>query len=130
MCGNALGDKLAGSTTEAADSPESGPDPAGGAMSSSPFTIDAVLSQSEWRELASRESDGLAVSLLWNPATDGVKVTVADSRLDSLFGGDFELHVPNADALSAFYHPFAFAAAEGMSFELAGRESLDLQPQV
>jgi hypothetical protein len=95
-------------------------------MSSSPFTIDAILSQSDWRELASRDSDGLAVSLLWNLATDAVKVTVADSRLDH----DFELYVPGAGALAAFHHPFAFAASEGMSFEFAERKSLDLQPQV
>jgi hypothetical protein len=95
-------------------------------MSSSPFTIDAVLGLTDWRELASRDSDGLEVSLLWNPTSDAVKVAVADSRLDH----DFELHVPGADALAAFHHPFAFAAAEGMSFEFAERESLDLQPQV
>jgi hypothetical protein len=91
-------------------------------MSSSLFTTDL----SQWKELATRDSDGLTVSLLWDPATDAVKVTVADSRLDH----DFELHVGGADALSAFYHPFAFAAAEGVAFEFADRESLDLQPQV
>ncbi len=95
-------------------------------MSSSPFTIDAVLGLTDWRELASRDSDGLEVSLLWNPTSDAVKVTVADSRLDH----DFELQVRGADALAAFHHPFAFAAAEGISFEAAERESLDLQPQV
>jgi len=94
-------------------------------MSSSPFTIDAVLGQTDWRELASRESDGLAVTLLWNPATDAVKVGVADSRLDH----DFELHIAGADALAAFHHPFAFAAAEGMAFEYADRDSADLQLQ-
>jgi hypothetical protein len=93
-------------------------------MTSSPFTFDASLSQ--WRELTSRETDGLAVSLLWNPATDRVKVTVADSRFEQ----EFELHVAGADALAAFNHPFAFAAAEGMTFDVAARESLDLQPQV
>jgi hypothetical protein len=94
-------------------------------MSSSPFTIDAVLGQTDWSELASRECDGLAVSLLWSPATDRVKVTVSDSRLDH----DFELHIAGADALAAFHHPFAFAAAEGMAFEYADRESIDLQLQ-
>ena len=94
-------------------------------MSSSPFTIDAVLGQTDWRELASRESDGLAVCLRWNTATDRVKVTVADSRLDH----DFDLHIAGADALAAFHHPFAFAAAEGMAFEYADRESIDLQLQ-
>ena len=91
-------------------------------MSSSPFTTDT----SQWKELATRESDGLTVSLFWSRATDAVKVTVADSRLDH----DFELHVRGADALAAFYHPFAFAAAEGMAFEFADRETADLQPQV
>ena len=95
-------------------------------MSSSLLTTDT----SQWKELATRESDGLTVSLFWNPATDAVKVAVADSRLDSVFGGDFELHVRGADALAAFHHPFAFAAAEGTAFELADRESADLQPQV
>jgi hypothetical protein len=91
-------------------------------MSSAPFTFDLT----QWTELASRESDGLAVTLLWDPATDQVKVTVSDSRLDH----DFELNVRGADALAAFHHPFAFAAAEGMSFEFAERETFDLQPQV
>ena len=91
-------------------------------MSSSPITTDAHLSQ--WTELSSREGDGLAVSLLWNPATDRVKVTVADSRLDH----DIELHVDGADALSAFHHPFAFTAGRGSCFGEAACDSLDLQP--
>ena len=91
-------------------------------MGSSPFTTDT----SQWKELATRANDGLTVSLFWSRATDAVKVTVADSRLDH----DFELHVRGADALAAFYHPYAFAAAEGMAFEFAEREALDLQPQV
>jgi hypothetical protein len=95
-------------------------------MSSSPFTTDT----SQWKELASRESDGLTVSLLWAPATDAVKVTVADARLDSVTGGDFHIHVDGADALSAYYHPFAFAAVQGIALDAVDRESLDLQPQV
>jgi len=91
-------------------------------MGSSPFSTDT----SQWKELATRESDGLTVSLFWSPDTGAVKVTVADSRLDH----DFELNVRGADALAAFYHPFAFAAAEGMAFEYADRDHADLQPQV
>jgi len=90
-------------------------------MSSSPITTDL----SQWKELATRDGDGLTVSLLWAPATDAVKLTVADSRLDH----DFELFIDGADALSAFYHPFAFAAAEGMAFDAVDRESIDLQLQ-
>jgi hypothetical protein len=79
----------------------------------------------DWRELASRGSDGLAVSLLWSKATDRVRVTVADERFDE----QFDLDVPGAHALAAFYHPFAYAAVRGLDFGCAMRESLDLQPQ-
>ena len=60
----------------------------------------------DWKELASRGTEGLAVALLWSKATDQVKVTVADERFDEAF----DLDVPGAHALAAFYHPFAYAA--------------------
>jgi hypothetical protein len=69
-----------------------------------------------WSELAVRENDGLAVSLLWSRATDRVKVAVVDAHLDE----QFELHVPGADALAAFHHPFAYAAGLGASIGDAG----------
>jgi len=58
------------------------------------------------RELAVRESDGLAVALVWHPGEDAVTVSVADSRT----GDHFELAVDRRRALDAFYHPFAYAA--------------------
>jgi hypothetical protein len=79
----------------------------------------------DWRELATRENDGLAVSLVWSRATNQVRVTVADSKLDD----GFELEIAGADALDAFYHPFAYAADPGRRLGLPMRESLDLQPQ-
>jgi hypothetical protein len=85
-------------------------------------TITAI---NDWKELASRGTDGLAVSLLWSKATDRVKVTVADEKLDE----QFDLDVPGALALAAFYHPFAYAAGRRIGFGCALRESLDLQPQ-
>jgi hypothetical protein len=66
----------------------------------------ATIDVSDWTELASRENDGLAVTLLWDLASNQVKLTVADSKLDD----EFELEIAAADALAAFYHPFAFAA--------------------
>ena len=81
---------------------------------------------SEWEELTSRESDGCAVSVLWHPATNRVKVAVADVWRTL----DFELDVDGAIALSAFHHPFAFAAAEGIAFDAADRDIVDLQPQI
>jgi hypothetical protein len=95
-------------------------------MSSDAITVNAVLAAAgDWRELASRDTDGLAVSLLWNAATDAVKVTVADSRLDE----EFELPIAGADALDAFHHPFAYAVDRGLSFGDALRELIDLQLQ-
>lgn len=79
----------------------------------------------DWRELASRECDGLAVSLFWSPATDRVMVTVSDRKLDE----ELNLNVPGTCALDAFYHPFAYAAGRSLCLGDALRESLDLQQQ-
>lgn len=89
------------------------------------MTDTAPAATSDWTELAIRESDGLAVSLHWNRSAERVKVSVADARLDE----DFEFDVAGAQALAAFYHPFAYAADRGFSFGCAMRDSLDLQPQ-
>jgi len=62
-------------------------------------------------ELAVRENNGLAVSLLWSSATGRVKVAVVDAHLDE----HFEFNAPGADALAAFHHPFAYAGP-GASF--------------
>lgn len=58
------------------------------------------------QELACRETDGLAVALLWHPTNDCITVSVADSRT----GDRFRLAVEGERALDAFYHPFAYAA--------------------
>ncbi len=79
----------------------------------------------DWKELASRGTDGLAVSLLWSKATGRVKVTVANERFDE----EFDLNIPGEHALGAFSHPFAYAAVRGFGFGCAMRASLDLQPQ-
>ena len=79
----------------------------------------------DWTELASREHDGLVVSLLWSRVANRVKVEVTDQKLDE----EYHLNVPGANALDAFYHPFAYAAGRGLWFGDAMRESLNLQPQ-
>ena len=58
------------------------------------------------RELASRESNGIHVLLLWHPREDALTVSVEDDRL----GDRFQLAVAPDRALDAFYHPFAYAA--------------------
>jgi hypothetical protein len=69
----------------------------GGAMS--PATSQA-------RELATRESDGIHVLLLWDPDENARTVSVEDERV----GDRFQLAVAPDRALDAFYHPFAYAA--------------------
>jgi len=68
--------------------------------------MSATADRSHVRELASRESDGLAVRLVWHPSEDAVTVSVTDSRT----GDRFQLVVDRKRALDAFYHPFAYAA--------------------
>jgi hypothetical protein len=63
----------------------------------------------ERKELAHRASDGLAVSLLWDPRDDALAVVVADARL----GVTLELPVRDASPLDVFYHPFAHATRRG-----------------
>jgi hypothetical protein len=62
----------------------------------------------ERRDLARRVSDGLVVTLWWDgSSTDlAVSVTSCDRR-------EFQIVVEGREALHAFYHPFAVAAARG-----------------
>jgi hypothetical protein len=63
----------------------------------------------ERKELAYRRSDGLDVTLLWNPDDDSLAVLVVDERL----GVTLELPVRSESPLEAFYHPFAVASRRG-----------------
>jgi hypothetical protein len=87
--------------------------------------MNAAHLHTTWKELAGRENEGLEISLLWNKSADRLKVAVADARLDE----KFEFDVASADALAAFYHPFAYATDRSLGFGCAMRDSLDLQPQ-
>ena len=57
----------------------------------------------EERELAYRESDGIAVSLRWNRETGDVSVLVRDSKL----GESFVVPAEPERALQVFHHPYA-----------------------
>lgn len=68
-----------------------------------------------WRELDSRESDGLIISLDWNSISDALKVHVIDQQDDCTV-----TVVPIGENLrhrasDVFDHPFAFAALEEMA---------------
>jgi hypothetical protein len=55
------------------------------------------------RELASRVSGGIEVTLYWSPLDNGTTVEVWDARSEETI----VFPVPPERALEAFYHPFA-----------------------
>jgi hypothetical protein len=57
------------------------------------------------RELAQRLSGGDEVLLLWHPDSDRVELAVRNLAT----GAGCQIEVPPADAIDAFYHPFAYA---------------------
>ena len=64
----------------------------------------------DWRELDTRRNDGLTISLYWSKSLDRVKVTVLSAAADE----QLELVVAGTEALEAFTHPFAYAAARDL----------------
>jgi len=73
------------------------------------------MASKQTRELDFRSSDGLEVSLLWHPETNGLSVSVFDTKS----GDDFQIEVSSTEATDAFHHPYAYAANHGVHF-LAG----------
>jgi hypothetical protein len=66
------------------------------------------------RELDSRETDGLEITLVWYPAENAVAVRVFDTRTSERH----EIPVDAADARDAFEHPFAYAVDTDQLLEL------------
>ena len=58
------------------------------------------------KELAQRENDGIAVTLVWHSGTDRLTVKVRDERS----GDSFDLAARAQNALDVFNHPYAYAA--------------------
>jgi hypothetical protein len=69
------------------------------------------------RELAQRLSGRVEVLLLWQPEADRVELSVHDPATDA----GFQFEVPPANAIDAFYHPYAYAAMRENSYG-AGRD--------
>ena len=64
------------------------------------------------RELHSRTSDGIHVTLLWSEHDNRVVVDVADSKT----GETFRVDVHDGDRpMDVFHHPFAYAAWRGIA---------------
>jgi hypothetical protein len=92
-------------------------------MGSSHPTIDKASTS---RELASRESDGVHVRLLWHPQGNTLTVSVEDARA----GERFEFAVERDRGLDAFYHPFASTGARNGVHHDDERQALSLRQQV
>ena len=60
------------------------------------------------RELAHRSSNGIDVTLMWDPADDRAFVVVVD--LDA--GTMFEVGVGDANPMHVFNHPYAYCREE------------------
>jgi len=63
-------------------------------------------------ELAYRAIGGIDVRLLWDPDSPDLTVTVQDTKS----GEAFKLQVLAAYGLDAFYHPYVYAAHQGMPY--------------
>ena len=78
------------------------------------MALDTTTDEAPRRELAHRTSDGIEVTLLWCECHDTVAVQVSDTGSGNLF----EVVVPRERALDAFHHPYAYAAQQGLEYEL------------
>ena len=63
-------------------------------------------------ELAYRRGAGLEVTLRWHRTTGELTVWVTDAAS----GAWFELPVAPDEALTAFHHPYGYAAARGVAY--------------
>jgi hypothetical protein len=62
-------------------------------------------------ELAYRRGAGIEVALLWHRTTGELTVSV----IDAASRASFELPVAPDEALTAFHHPYGYAAAQGVA---------------
>jgi hypothetical protein len=63
-------------------------------------------------ELAGRQGAGIEVTLRWHRTSGELTVSVTDTAS----GASFELPVAADEALAAFHHPYAYAAAQGVAY--------------
>jgi hypothetical protein len=64
------------------------------------------------QSLACRRGAGIEVTLLWHRTSGELTVSVTDAAS----GASFELPVAADEALAAFHHPYAYAAAQGVAY--------------
>jgi hypothetical protein len=72
------------------------------------------------RELAQRLSGMDEILLLWHPAIEQVELSV----LDQATGDGFHIEIAPANAIDAFYHPYAYAARCESSYRAEQNERM------
>jgi hypothetical protein len=82
-------------------------------MKSEGAVMPMVSPAEPYRELAHRETDGLEIALFWHQRTGRLTVAVSDQRTSDYF----ELEAAPDEALDVFEHPYAYAAARGVSYK-------------
>lgn len=70
-------------------------------------------------ELDRRESNGIAVTLLWDRQTNDLTVHVVDTAQ----GEEFELSCPVDQALDCFHHPYVYATPERLRFHAVSTDA-------
>jgi hypothetical protein len=70
------------------------------------------MTDQDTAELACRRAAGLEVTLRWHRTSGELTVSVTDAAS----GASFELPVAADEALAAFRHPYAYAAARGVAY--------------
>jgi hypothetical protein len=83
-----------------------------------------VTSDISPRELDRRVSDGLQVTLLWNPQTNRLTIEVYDDVAAQMF----EFDVPPQCADDAFRHPYAYAPT-AIVLRAAERRTVSVSPR-
>jgi hypothetical protein len=71
------------------------------------------------RELAQRLSGTAEVLLLWHPEVDRLELSVQDLAT----GASFHIEVAPANAIDAFYHPYAYAARRESAYRVVRAET-------
>ena len=74
-----------------------------------------MTGRTNMEELATRESAGIRVSLLWSRGENTLVVVVRDSRTSE----QFALSAGPDEAMDVFRHPFAYAAKRGVASSLS-----------
>lgn len=83
--------------------------------------VEAAPPNAPTRELALRRMGSVEVRLLWHAQADRVEVSLHDSATDA----GFHVDVAPADALDAFYHPYAYAPGRETALRIVEAEESD-----